>query len=131
MQFNTLSPMLYTNDIEESVDFYVSNLGFECKTMEPEWGWASIQLGNIRIMFSRPSAHLYFEHPFFTGSFYFNVDDVNALWEKLKEHSNIGYPIEDFDYGMREFAIYDNNGYLLQFGQNIEKSSEAQTEERL
>jgi hypothetical protein len=29
------------------------------------------------------------------------------------------YGIEDFFYGMREFAIYDNNGYLLQFGQPI------------
>jgi hypothetical protein len=24
--------------------------------------------------------------------------------------------MEDFAYGMREFAIYDNNGYMLQFG---------------
>jgi len=23
------------------------------------------------------------------------------------------------DWGMREFAIYDNNGYMLQFGQEI------------
>ncbi|MFN5228579.1 MAG: hypothetical protein ACK5Q3_18600 [Planctomycetota bacterium] len=28
--------------------------------------------------------------------------------------------LEDFDYGMREFAIYDNNGYLLQFGQSLQ-----------
>ena len=27
---------------------------------------------------------------------------------------------EDFEHGMREFAIYDNNGYMLQFGQEIE-----------
>jgi hypothetical protein len=26
------------------------------------------------------------------------------------------YTIENFEYGMREFAIYDNNGYMLQFG---------------
>ena len=25
--------------------------------------------------------------------------------------------------GMREFAIYDNNGYLLQFGQEIDEQS--------
>ena len=25
--------------------------------------------------------------------------------------------IETFEWGMREFAIYDNNGYVLQFGQ--------------
>lgn len=32
---------------------------------------------------------------------------------------DLHYPVEDFGYGMREFAIYDNNGYLLQFGQEI------------
>ena len=32
----------------------------------------------------------------------------------------ICYPIETFDYGMREFAIYDdNNGYVLQFGRPL------------
>jgi len=29
------------------------------------------------------------------------------------------YPLEDCAYGMREFAIRDNNGYILQFGQEI------------
>jgi hypothetical protein len=27
--------------------------------------------------------------------------------------------IETIDYGMREFAIHDNNGYVLQFGQPV------------
>lgn len=26
------------------------------------------------------------------------------------------YPIDDFGYGMREFALPDNNGYTLQLG---------------
>lgn len=34
-------------------------------------------------------------------------------------HARVCYPIEDFHYGMREFAIFDNNGYLLQFGQPV------------
>jgi uncharacterized glyoxalase superfamily protein PhnB len=111
--------MLYTSDIEETVQFYVDQLGFECKALDPESGWASVQLGDIRIMFSRPNAHAYFEHPFFTGSFYFRMDDVDTLWEKLKDTANVCYPVENFEYGMREFAIYDNNGYLLQFGQEF------------
>ena len=119
MQINSLSPMLYTNDIEESVNFYVQFLGFECKVLEPDQGWGSVQLGNVRLMFSRPNTHAYFEHPFFTGSFYFHIEDVNALWDKLRDTASVCYPPEDFDYGMREFAIYDNNGYLLQFGQEI------------
>ena len=52
----------------------------------------------------------------FTGSLYFNVDDVAALWAQLKDVVEIAYPLETFHYGMSEFAIYDNNGYMLQFG---------------
>ncbi|WP_165456536.1 VOC family protein [Pedobacter kyonggii] len=54
-----------------------------------------------------------------SGSLYINTNKVATLWESLKDQCEICYPSEDFDYGMREFAIYDNNGYLLQFGQDL------------
>lgn len=38
---------------------------------------------------------------------------VGELKDKAKGYRGI----ENFDYGMREFAVYDNNGYLLRFGQ--------------
>jgi hypothetical protein len=41
---------------------------------------------------------------------------VSALWTSIKDAVKVCYPMEDFHYGMREFAIYDNNGYMLQFG---------------
>ena len=55
----------------------------------------------------------------FTGSLHLKTDDVDSLWARLKDRVRICYPIETFDYGMREFAIYDNNGYVLQFGQPL------------
>ena len=36
-----------------------------------------------------------------------------------QDKARVVYPIENFFYGMREFAIRDNNGYILQFGQEI------------
>ena len=48
------------------------------------------------------------------------MDDVENLWKQLKDRSSIVYPIEDSSYGMREFAIRDNSGYILQFGQPME-----------
>jgi len=74
---------------------------------------------NVALMLARPNEHTAPEKIGFTGSFYFNTDDVDALWEQLKDKAKICYGIEDFYYGMREFAVYDNNGYLLQFGQPI------------
>lgn len=35
------------------------------------------------------------------------------------KQAGICYPFEDFAYGMREFGIYDNYGYLLQLGQEL------------
>lgn len=70
-------------------------------------------------MLSVPNSHFPFDKAIFTGSFYFNVDDVDGMWARLKGQVQVCYPIEDFPYGMREYAIYDNNGYLLQFGQEV------------
>ena len=64
--------------------------------------------------------HLPFEKPAMTGSIYFNVEGVDAWWERLKDRCTVEYPVDDFECGMREFAIRDNSGYLLQFGQQTE-----------
>lgn len=122
MKLDKLTPMLYTTDLKGTVDFYVQTLGFNCKSLEMEWGWASVISDNIEIMFSLPNDQIPFDKPTFTGSFYFKTDQVDELWEKLKGKSNIAYPLEIFDYGMKEFAIHDNNGYLLQFGQEINET---------
>ncbi|WP_428657882.1 VOC family protein [Runella sp.] len=117
MKITRLTPMLYTTDLTGTVNFYTQTLGFTCDAFQESWGWASVKLDDIQIMLSLPNAHVSFEKTIFTGSFYFTTLTVDILWEQIKDKVNVCYPIATFDYGMREFAIYDNNGYLLQFGQ--------------
>lgn len=119
MKLDKLIPMLYTTDLKCTVDFYVQILGFNCKSFEIKMGWASVSNYNIEIMFSLPNDHLQFHKPTFTGSFYFKTEHIDVLWNKIKDKTDIVYPLEKFEYGMMEFAIRDNNGYLLQFGQEI------------
>ncbi len=119
MRFREVSPMLYTRDLPGSVEFYTTRLGFRCESFSEEWGWASVRRDGVQIMFALPNQHLPFERPMLTGSLYIRTDDVEAAWRELEGAVRICYPIENFDYGMREFAIYDNNGYLIQFGQEI------------
>lgn len=88
--------------------------------MDQDNGWASVKGDEIRIMFALPTDHVNFERPVFTGSIYLYTDDMESLWIKLKDKVQIRYPLEKFDYGMWEFAIYDNNGYMIQFGQEFE-----------
>ncbi|HEX5153797.1 MAG TPA: VOC family protein [Parafilimonas sp.] len=116
MKLDSLIPVLYTENIEATLQFYAIHLHFVCNNYDEDIGWASISNGDIELMLSKPNAHADFTKPVFTGSFYFKVQYVDELWNNLKDKVQVCYPLENFDYGMREFAIHDNNGYLLQFG---------------
>ena len=121
MKADSLTPILRTWDFTVTIEFYKNVLGFECKNYEPDWGWATLTFEAIVVMFSGPNEHEGDKAPSFTGSLYFSVNDVDNLWTQLKDKARVCYQLETFEYGMREFGIYDNNGYLLQFGQDISK----------
>src|ERR1700722_5367802 len=114
MRVLDVTPILTVESMSASIDFYRIVLGFECLNFTEDW--ACLGNNGIEVMLSSPNAHLPFEKPTMTGSLYFTTDDVDAWWQQLKDQCLVVYPIEDFDYGMREFAIRDNSGHLLQFG---------------
>lgn len=116
MTLNELNPMLETKNLSQAVQWYQEVLGFELQDHLPELGWASLVLDGVRIMLVTRASQQKHPNPVFTGSFYLYTDDVDAWWEKLKEKAPVEYPLETFSYGMREFAIRDLNGYLIQFG---------------
>jgi len=124
MQFKILRPILWTEALDQTITFYTEILGFTCGERNEEWGWAALHRDEVEIMLARPNEHTHFERPQFTGSFYTQVDDVDTLWAELKPKARVCYEIENFEWGMREFAIYDNNGYILQFGQPADTSPE-------
>src|SRR5262252_3967084 len=107
IQFHSLRPLLRTKDLRGTMDFYTNRLGFRCDGFSEVDGWASLRRDSVELMIAAPNSHMPFDAPSFTGSFYFNVDDVSALWTALKDSVKVCYPMEDFHYGMREFAIYD------------------------
>ncbi|QIL21571.1 glyoxalase superfamily protein [Thermomonas sp. HDW16] len=113
-----LVPMLRVPDVLASVAWYRDVLGFEAD-FDGSDSSASLQRDGIELMLSAFNAHEGDAAPAFTGSLYLHCDDVDAWWARLQDIARICYPIEDFGYGMREFAIYDCNGFLLQFGQPI------------
>ena len=119
MAIEKLIPMLYTREMKETVDFYINTLRFSCNNYQPGDGWASLQWDKVEIMLAHPIEHIPFEKATFTGSFYFKTNNVDELRQKLRTATKVCYELDNFEYGMREFAIYDNNGYLLQFGQEI------------
>ena len=119
MKLTSLRPMLWTKDLQGSIDFYTQVLEFTLDENNDDWGWASLHKDDVHIMLALPNEHTPFDKPTFTGTLYLNTDDVDYWWKKLKDKVKLCYEIEDFEYDMREFAFYDNNGYLLQYGTEI------------
>lgn len=123
MKLLGITPMLWTAHLKETVEFYTKTLGFTCGEFNESWGWAAMHRDNVEIMIAVPNKHTPFDKPAFTGTLYIRLDgNIDELWEKLNNKVKICYPINDFEYGMRDFAIYDNNGYTIQFGQEIKTS---------
>lgn len=122
-KYKSLRPILWTENLEDTIGFYIHILGFTLQERNDEWQWASLKKDGVEIMLTKPNQHEDFKGIGFTGSFYFTVDHVDELWEDLKTKAKVCYEIETFDWEMREFAVYDNNGYILQFGQHIDEIS--------
>ncbi|WP_341724016.1 VOC family protein [Pseudoxanthomonas putridarboris] len=108
--------MLRTSDLPGTLAFYRDVLGFELASGGVAEGWLALRRDAAGLMASGLNDHEGDAAPAFTGSLYFEVADVDTLWDAVRDHARICYTPEDFAYGMREFGIYDNNGYLLQFG---------------
>ena len=121
MKLTDLRPILWTESLDETVAFYSSVLGFTVNEMNGDWGWASLSKDSVELMLAKPNEHTPYDKIAFTGSLYFSTDDVDGLWAHLKDKARVCYGIENFEWGMREFAVFDNNGYMLQFGQEVVK----------
>ena len=128
MKLQRLTPMLWTNDLNATIKFYETYLGFELDEYNEEWNWCHMHKDEVSLMFARPNEHtLYNGQPVCTGSFYIYTDEVDEWWESLKDRTTVSYSIANFSHNMREFAILDNNGYMLQLGREL-KEGETVTE---
>lgn len=119
MNLTNIRPMFWVEDVKATMSYYVNVLGFTHGRHLENWAWGFVYKDNVEFMFTKPGEHFPYKGMEFSGSFYLNTDNVDAWWEFLKEKAEIFFPIENFEYNMREFAIKDCNGFILQFGQEI------------
>jgi len=132
-KFRFLSPILWTKDLEKTISFYETILGFKNQTQYPNF--VSLTRDNVELMFVLPidepedgkdpnNNDEFFPRPQLTGSIYITTDKVDELWEFVKDKATIISDICDREYLMRDFSILDNNGYELVFGENISNKNE-------
>lgn len=126
MFLKALAPLLETGDMQATIRFYTSMLGFSVLSTfehEGETTWCTLTRDNALLMFSAPGIQ---GPPSLTGSLYFNVPDIQAVWERVKDHATIEYAPRAMPYNMHECGIRDNNGYLLRFGSNAQPTTSFQ-----
>ena len=115
-------------DVAETVAWYESRLGAE-QTSEIESDgdvvWAQVERDGVRFMFQRRDS-MESELPSLADvpiggslSIYVHVDDVEALGAELADVER-ALEMRTSEYGLREFAIRDCNGYVLWFGEILE-----------
>jgi catechol 2,3-dioxygenase-like lactoylglutathione lyase family enzyme len=123
-----LSPILWTKSLEETISFYESVLGFKANSNFPNF--VSLTREHVELMFVLPqdepedckdpnNKEEFFPKPLLTGSIFIVTDQVDKLWESVKDKATVKTSIENRAYFMRDFSILDNNGYELVFGQDI------------
>lgn len=128
MKLHKLSPILWTKDLGGTVSFYEKVLGFKAESHFPNF--ASLTREGVEIMFIVPqddpddckdpnNQQEFFLKPVLTGSLFITTEQVDNLWETVKDKAIIKTSIADREYWMRDFSILDNNGYELVFGQDI------------
>lgn len=112
-----LRPMLEVTSIDETVAFWRDALGFSVVATF-EKSWVLMERDGLRVMFSLHDGD--HSHDPGASSLYFDVDDVDALYAELASSPGVhGEPVS-YPWGMRQFAVTDCNGFLLQFGSPAE-----------
>lgn len=126
IKIKDLTPNLMVKDVSKTVEFYKQILGFNVIATVPEegaWVFAIVQSGGATLMFQEEKS-IKEEYPqldkFAQGgglTFYIHVDDVYALYERLKGKVTIAKDLHKTFYGSTDFAIEDCNGYILTFSE--------------
>lgn len=132
MKLKNMIPMLNISDIDASLCFYKTALGFEVVS-DPaavaEWRWATIRSGQTELMLSETGHPLNLQQPIdpqqstsWPTIFYFYPDDVDALHQHLLTLGLHPTELINTHYGMREFSLQDPDGHMLSFGQDLDSN---------
>jgi hypothetical protein len=123
----SVAPNMMTESIEETIKFYVENLGFQ------EYDSASDETGKkIFVILGKDNAVIMFqlkeslvaEYPVLQTdeikpmlTLYFIVENFDEYYEQIKKTVVIMKEIHVTPYGAKEFAVLDNNKIALTFAQ--------------
>ena len=133
MTVNSLTPDLMVEDLAETVAWYERVFDAEVAATLPEdadadegW-WAQLEMGDASLMLQERES-LTEKLPVLAeadigGSvaLYIDVDDAEALSADLADAGvEMVTEMHETDFGWKQFAVEDPNGYVLWFGEKLE-----------
>lgn len=139
MKISKLSPNFEVHSIRETVGFYQEHLGFNLvmavneaqdgivQDFEngKEYVYALVQKDGVEFMFQRTDTFkedVLFSKGLSIGasvSFYFEIENIQEFYSTLKAKNLKITDLKTTWYGMQEFYLQDNNGYILAFAEKI------------
>ncbi|GJL93626.1 MAG: hypothetical protein DHS20C05_00310 [Hyphococcus sp.] len=122
------TPILFVDDVQQSVDFFADRLGFT-KTMEVPYErglqFAAVASNDVEIMFQASDVN----DETFTkaelsarvgqGFIYFEIDDFEKIVEAVSD-AEIVKDAHDTNYGAKEIYIREPGGNVLGFAKQAE-----------
>ncbi len=123
-----LSPNLMVEDVNKSIEFYQKYLGFQVLATVPETGnfdWAMIMRDKVTIMLHLKKS-MQSEYPTFEAKpvggaivLYTTINHLDKLYEALQGENFVIKEKHQTFYGMKEFSIRDNDGYIITFAERM------------
>ena len=121
--YQSITTNIMVKNVKETIKFYEEKIGFQKILSVPEEGeilnFAIIAKDNITIMFQEQN-NLTEEYPTLkvenikpTFTLFITVENVQKLYEDLKDKVEIAKELHKTFYGKDEFAIFDNNKNIL------------------
>ena len=122
MRLHQITPFVPCTSLDRQVEFYRDILGFTVGFQADNY--AFLRRDDVAVRLVEVDADVDLSAPEREGSFYIDVQDIDALYAdlepKLKElpRARVRAPFNQ-DYGQREFHVSDEDCTLIFFGEGI------------
>ncbi|MDR6162014.1 bleomycin resistance family protein [Pseudomonas moraviensis] len=131
---NKLVPELMVTNLDSSLAFWVSRLGFKVAYQRPEDGFAYLDLNGAQVMLEQVDSNAGqwltapLTKPFGRGiNLQIDVEAVAPIIQKLdsagcplyRECKDTWYRADNAEVGQREFIVLDPDGYLVRLVERL------------
>lgn len=117
-----LEPLIHVSNLAQSIEYYTQILGFKLGKLYPNEKnptYAPIFIGDNKLMLVKAREMNKKFYPDGLGGsgvqFFVKVENIDKIWNKIKDKVTIVDEIKDKPWGDREFTIKDTDGYLISF----------------